>query len=174
MADDTPLLDTLAAMTLASVENSSLEPRELMLARIAALAAVGAPAASYLVNAGTASDTGITPEDVQGLLIAVAPIVGTALTVTAAGNITRSAGVRHRRGGRGARGRGRRGLSDQATDDPRSGASGSPRAQVRNAPKRREPMRSTMAPHRTCAASATPGRRTLRHVRRRLPDGGDR
>ena len=92
MADDTPLLDTLAAMTMASVENSSLEPRELMLARIAALAAVGAPAASYLVNAGTASDTGITLEDVQGLLIAVAPIVGTARTVTAAGNITRALG----------------------------------------------------------------------------------
>ena len=138
MADDTPLLDTLAAMTMASVENSSLEPRELMLARIAALAAVGAPAASYLVNAGTASDTGITLEDVQGLLIAVAPIVGTALTVTAAGNIAASAGVRHRRGGRGARGRGRRGLSDQATDDPRSSTRGSPRGAGAQRPQRRE------------------------------------
>ena len=47
MADDTPLLDTLAAMTAASLENSSLEPRELMLARIAALAASDAPPLSY-------------------------------------------------------------------------------------------------------------------------------
>ncbi len=92
MADDTPLLDTLAAMTMASVESCNLEPRELMLARISALTAVGAPAASYLVNAGTASDAGITLEDVQGLLIAVAPIVGTARTVTAAGNIARALG----------------------------------------------------------------------------------
>ena len=76
MAEDTPLLDTLAVMTAASVEACNLEDRELMLARIAALAAVGAPPASYLVNAGTAVDVGITLEDVQGVLIAVAPIVG--------------------------------------------------------------------------------------------------
>ncbi len=92
MADDTPLLDTLAMMTAASLESCELDPRELMLARIAALAAVGAPAASYLLNAGTASDVGITLEDVQGVLIAVAPIIGTARTVTAAGNITRALG----------------------------------------------------------------------------------
>ena len=63
-----------------------------MLARIAALAAVGAPPASYLVNAGTAVDAGITLEDVQGVLIAVAPIVGTARVVTAAGNLARALG----------------------------------------------------------------------------------
>ena len=64
-----------------------------MLARIAALAAVGAPPASYLVNAGTAVDVGITLEDVQGVLIAVAPIVGTARVVSAAGNIARALGI---------------------------------------------------------------------------------
>ena len=92
MAEDTPLLDTLAVMTAASVEACDLEDRELMLARIAALAAVGAPPASYLVNAGTAVDVGITLEDVQGVLIAVAPIVGTVRTISAAGNITRALG----------------------------------------------------------------------------------
>ena len=66
MADeDTPLLDTLAVMTAASLENCNLEPRELMLVRIAALASAGAPPASYLVNAGTAIDLGITLDDVQ-------------------------------------------------------------------------------------------------------------
>ena len=40
MPDDTPVLDTLAALTLVSLENASLEPREFMMARIAALAAV--------------------------------------------------------------------------------------------------------------------------------------
>ncbi len=92
MADDTPLLDTLAAMTAASVGSCNLEPRELMLARIAALAAADAPAVSYLANAGTASDVGITLEDVQGILIAIAPIVGTARTVTAARNVARALG----------------------------------------------------------------------------------
>jgi Na+/H+-dicarboxylate symporter len=92
MADDAPLLDTFAAMTAASIENSNLEPRELMLVRVAALAAAGAPPASYLVNAGTASDVGITVDDVQGVLVAIAPIVGTARTVLAAGNIARALG----------------------------------------------------------------------------------
>ena len=92
MADDTPLLDTLAAMTAASLENCSLEPRELMLARIAALAAADAPPLSYLVNAGTARDAGVTLVDVQGVLVAIAPIVGTARTVSAAGNVARALG----------------------------------------------------------------------------------
>ena len=92
MPDDTPLFDTLAAMTLESIEECDLEPRELMLVRIAALAAVGAPAASYLANAGTAGEVGITLEDVQSTLVAVAPIIGGPRSVQAAGNIARALG----------------------------------------------------------------------------------
>lgn len=92
MADETPVLDTLAAITAASVERCELDPRDLMLTRIAALVAVDAPPASYLLNAGAASDVGVTLEDVQGVLIAVAPLVGTARVVSAAGNITRALG----------------------------------------------------------------------------------
>jgi hypothetical protein len=87
MADDTPLLDTLAAMTAVSVESCDLEPRELMLARIAALAAAGATPLSYLANVGAASDAGVTLEDAQGVLVAIAPIIGTARSVAAARNI---------------------------------------------------------------------------------------
>ena len=43
-------------------------------------------------NTGTAVDVGITLEDVQGVLIAVAPIVGTARVVSAAANIARALG----------------------------------------------------------------------------------
>jgi alkylhydroperoxidase/carboxymuconolactone decarboxylase family protein YurZ len=89
---ETPVLDTLAAMTAVSVAQSTLSERDLMLARIAALAAVGAPPASYLLNAGAAADAGVTLEDVQGVLVATAPIIGTPATVTAAGNITRALG----------------------------------------------------------------------------------
>jgi hypothetical protein len=92
MADDTPVLDTLADITATAVEHNTLDGRELMLARLAALVAVDAPPASYLLNAGTASDVGITMDDVQGVLIAVAPIVGTTRVVAAAGNITRALG----------------------------------------------------------------------------------
>ncbi|MFF2029145.1 carboxymuconolactone decarboxylase family protein [Arthrobacter sp. NPDC058192] len=89
---DAPVLEALADITLVSLERSTLEPRELMLARIAVLAAVDAPPASYLLNASTAIDVGITLEDVQGVLIAVAPIVGTPRIVAAAGNITQALG----------------------------------------------------------------------------------
>jgi len=92
MAEETPVLDTIALMTASSVDACDLDRRELMLARIAALAAVGAPPVSYLANAGTAVDLDVTLEDVQGVLVAVAPIIGTARTVTAAGNIARALG----------------------------------------------------------------------------------
>jgi hypothetical protein len=91
-ATDTPVLDTLALITAASIENCTLAPRELMLARIAALVAVDAPPASYLLNAGTAADVGITLADVEGILTAVAPIVGTPRVTAAVGNIARALG----------------------------------------------------------------------------------
>ncbi len=90
--EETPVLDALADITAVSLERSTLNPRELMLARIAALAAVDAPAGSYLLNAGTAMDVGITLEDVQGILIAVAPIVGTPRIVAASGNLASALG----------------------------------------------------------------------------------
>ena len=89
---DTPVLDALAALTAVSIGSCELAPRELMMARIAALVAVNAPPASYLLNAGTAVDVGITLDDVEGILIAVAPIVGTPRVTAAAGNIMRALG----------------------------------------------------------------------------------
>jgi alkylhydroperoxidase/carboxymuconolactone decarboxylase family protein YurZ len=90
---ETPVLDTLADITVASVEHNSLPPRELMLVRIAALIAVDAPAASYLANAGPAADSGITAEDIQAVMIGVAPVVGTPRVVAAGGNILRALGI---------------------------------------------------------------------------------
>lgn len=89
---DTPVLDTLADMTTASLEHNTLSPRELMLVRLAALIAVDAPPASYLLNAGPAGDTGVTAEDVQGIMIGVAPVVGAPRVIAASGNIVRAFG----------------------------------------------------------------------------------
>ena len=47
---DTPVLDTLAAMTAESVARCGLDENSLLIARIAALVAVDAPAASYLMG----------------------------------------------------------------------------------------------------------------------------
>ncbi len=92
MNGETPVLDTLADITAASLEHNSLPPRELMLVRIATLIAVDAPAASYLANAGAAADSGITADDIQAVMIAVAPVVGTPRVVSAGGHILRALG----------------------------------------------------------------------------------
>jgi len=92
MPDDQPVLTALAEITAVSVLRGTLPAREHMLARLAALVAVDAPAASYLMNAGTAAESGVTIEDVQGLLIAIAPLVGTARVVSAADRITQALG----------------------------------------------------------------------------------
>jgi alkylhydroperoxidase/carboxymuconolactone decarboxylase family protein YurZ len=92
MTDETPVLDTLVDITAVSLEHTSLAPRELMLTRIAALIAVDEPPASYLANAGAAADSGITADDIQAVMIGVAPVVGTPRVVTAGGNILRALG----------------------------------------------------------------------------------
>jgi hypothetical protein len=93
MPESTPVLDTIMDLTAASLEHNSLPPRDLMLARMAALIASGAPPVSYLANAQAAEEGGISSDDIQGIMIAVAPIVGTARVVSAAGNIFRALGL---------------------------------------------------------------------------------
>jgi alkylhydroperoxidase/carboxymuconolactone decarboxylase family protein YurZ len=80
-------------MTADSLATSTLPNDELMLVRLAALVAVDAPAASYLANLGAAVDAGLDVEDVQGVLAAVAPIVGTARAVSATNKITQALGL---------------------------------------------------------------------------------
>jgi len=87
-----PVFDLLASMTADSLEASDLDPESLMLVRIAALVAVDAPPASYLLNLGVASEMGIGAEEIQDVLMAVAPIVGTARVASATGNIMRALG----------------------------------------------------------------------------------
>jgi 4-carboxymuconolactone decarboxylase len=84
---ETPVLDLLASMTADSIAVSNLEPRELMLVRIAALAAVDAPPASYLLNLGAAADSGVDADQVRGVLAGIAPIVGAPRVATAIGAI---------------------------------------------------------------------------------------
>jgi alkylhydroperoxidase/carboxymuconolactone decarboxylase family protein YurZ len=89
---ETPVLDLLGDMTASSLEASSLDGQSLMLVRIAALVAVDAPPASYLLNLGAASEMGIDEQQVSGVLAAIAPIVGGPRVVSAAGNIARALG----------------------------------------------------------------------------------
>jgi alkylhydroperoxidase/carboxymuconolactone decarboxylase family protein YurZ len=89
----TPVLDLLASMTADSIEASSLDSETLMLVRIAALAAVDAAPISYVLNLGAASELDIDPDQVRGVLAAIAPIVGTARIASATGNIVEALSV---------------------------------------------------------------------------------
>jgi 4-carboxymuconolactone decarboxylase len=87
---DTPILDLIAKMTQDSIEATSLDDESLMLVRIAALIAVDAPPASYMLNLGAAGESGVDSDQVAGVLAAVAPIVGTTRVVSAAGKMVRA------------------------------------------------------------------------------------
>ncbi|WRZ88552.1 carboxymuconolactone decarboxylase [Streptomyces sp. NBC_01007] len=92
-ASETPVLDTLAAMTVDSLERCGLPTDQLLLTRIAALAASDAPPISYLAHIDPAIKADLTMTQVQDVLVAIAPIVGTARVMTAAGNIAAAFGV---------------------------------------------------------------------------------
>jgi alkylhydroperoxidase/carboxymuconolactone decarboxylase family protein YurZ len=90
---ETPVLDALAAMTAESIARCELDAHSLLVARIAALAAVNAPTSSYLLHIGPAADAGVSVDEVQNILIAVAPIIGSPRTVEAAVKITEALGI---------------------------------------------------------------------------------
>jgi alkylhydroperoxidase/carboxymuconolactone decarboxylase family protein YurZ len=85
--DEMPALDLLARMTADSLEVCDLDDQTLMLVRLAALVALDAPAASYMANLGAAAEAGVTQEMVHGVLVAVAPLVGTTHVLSAVGKI---------------------------------------------------------------------------------------
>jgi 4-carboxymuconolactone decarboxylase len=90
---DAPVLERLIAMNLDSLENSELDPKTYFLVRIAALVAMDAAPVSYLINLGLAAEVGVTLEEAQGTLIAIAPVVGSARVASAAGNVLRAFGL---------------------------------------------------------------------------------
>src|SRR3954454_6325563 len=88
---EAPVLDTVLALNLDSLERCELDARSFFLVRLAALVAMDAGPVSYAMNLAAATDAGIELEDMQNVLIAVASLVGTARVTSAAGNILRAA-----------------------------------------------------------------------------------
>jgi 4-carboxymuconolactone decarboxylase len=89
----TPVLDLLASMTADSIVASGLDAQTVMVARIAALVAVDAPAVSYLLNLAAASEVGLDAERIRGVLAAIAPIVGTPRVASATAKIVEALDV---------------------------------------------------------------------------------
>jgi len=90
---DSPVLDLLTRMNADAIQSSSLDAEKLMLVRIAALVAMDAPPVSYMLNIGAATEVDVDAEEIQGVLAAIAPIVGTPRIAAATGNIVRALGI---------------------------------------------------------------------------------
>jgi 4-carboxymuconolactone decarboxylase len=74
-------------------ELSGLDPRTFALVKIAALIALDAPPASWAWQLGAALADDVTPEDILGVLVAVAPQVGGPKVVAAAPEIMVALGL---------------------------------------------------------------------------------
>jgi 4-carboxymuconolactone decarboxylase len=74
-------------------QRSGLTARTYALVKIAALIALDAPPASYLWQIATAIDEGVSPADILGVLVAVAPQVGGPKIVAAAPEIMVALGL---------------------------------------------------------------------------------
>ena len=90
---DAPVLEALADINAVSLERTELNPTQLILVRLAALAAVDAPPASYLAHLGAATEVGVTVDQAQDVLVAVAPIVGTPRIMAAASKMVEALGM---------------------------------------------------------------------------------
>jgi len=74
-------------------EGSGLDPRTFSLVKIAALVALDAPPASYLWQVANALDSGATPNEIVGVLRAIAPQVGGPRCIAAAPEIMVALGL---------------------------------------------------------------------------------
>lgn len=90
---EAPVLEAVTDINAVSIARTELDPATLILIRTAALVAVDAPAASYLMHIGPAIESGVKVEDIQDVLVAVAPITGTPRVVAAARRITDALGI---------------------------------------------------------------------------------
>jgi alkylhydroperoxidase/carboxymuconolactone decarboxylase family protein YurZ len=90
---EAPVLEALTDINAVSIARTDLDPATLILIRVAALVAVDAPPASYLMHIGPALESGLKLEDIQDVLVAVAPITGAPRVLAAARRITDALGI---------------------------------------------------------------------------------
>ena len=90
---DLGVLDQLMRMTAGSFEASGLDSETFGLVRMAALASIDAAPASWFANLAAGAGADIPRERIIGTLIAIAPVIGTARIVSAAGGIMKALGI---------------------------------------------------------------------------------
>ena len=92
-AGDAEVMETMMGLRELSREGSGLDERTFALVKIAALIALDAPPASYAWQVGSALEAGVTPEDILGVLRAIAPQVGGPRVVAAGPEIMLALGL---------------------------------------------------------------------------------
>jgi alkylhydroperoxidase/carboxymuconolactone decarboxylase family protein YurZ len=90
---DMTMLEEAMGLREAELESTGLDARSFSLCKIAALIALDAPPASYAWQVPNALDDGASPEDILGVLRAVAPQVGGPRVVAAAPEIMLALGL---------------------------------------------------------------------------------
>jgi alkylhydroperoxidase/carboxymuconolactone decarboxylase family protein YurZ len=89
---DEQCIQSLLGIRLSDDKATGLDPRAQALARLAALIATGGADVSHGWAVDAALDAGATADEIVGLLIAVAPIIGLARVVAATPAVARSIG----------------------------------------------------------------------------------
>ena len=84
---DADVLEQVLGLRELNREGSSLDARTFALVKIAALVALGAPSVSYTWQIGNAINEGVTPEEIVGVLRAIAPQVGGPKVMAAASEV---------------------------------------------------------------------------------------
>jgi alkylhydroperoxidase/carboxymuconolactone decarboxylase family protein YurZ len=90
---DVTLIEQAVGLREAQQERTGLDGRTFALVKIAALIALDAPPASYAWQVANALEEGASPDDILGVLRAVAPQVGGPRTVAAAPEIMLALGL---------------------------------------------------------------------------------
>jgi 4-carboxymuconolactone decarboxylase len=92
-AGDLSVIEQAVGLRDAWREGTGLDPRTYSLVKIAVLIALDAPPASYAWQISNALEEGATPEDIMGVLRAVAPQVGGPRVIAAAPEIMLAMGL---------------------------------------------------------------------------------
>lgn len=90
--NDDDLIAELTESDEANLDASGLDPRAHALVRIGALLALDAAPASYASVVRLAERAGVSPSEIVGVLVAVAPSIGIARTVSAAPELALAVG----------------------------------------------------------------------------------
>ena len=90
---DLDVLETAIGLRELNREGSGLDGRTFSLVKIATLIALDAPPASYAWQVANALEEGVTPEEILGVLRAVAPQVGGPRVIAAGPEIMLALGL---------------------------------------------------------------------------------